>query len=42
MAVPGGKVGRPAQVAEVAVFLCSDAASYVNGAEVAVDYGLSS
>ena len=41
MATPGGKAGTPEQVARVVLFLGSDASSYVNGAELAVDYGMS-
>jgi NAD(P)-dependent dehydrogenase (short-subunit alcohol dehydrogenase family) len=37
--VPAGRVGTPAEIAAVAAFLVSDAASYVNGATVAVDGG---
>ena len=37
--VPAGRVGTPAEIAAVAAFLASDAASYVNGATVAVDGG---
>ncbi len=36
-----GRLGRPEEVAEVAVWLCSDAASLVNGAIMAVDGGIS-
>ena len=37
--VPAGRVGSPAEIAAVAVFLASEAAGYVNGATVAVDGG---
>jgi 3-oxoacyl-[acyl-carrier protein] reductase len=37
---PIGRVGRPAEVAAVAAFLASDDASFVTGADVAVDGGL--
>ena len=36
---PSGRIGTPADIAEVAVFLASDAADYVNGAEIVVDGG---
>jgi len=38
-ASPTGEMGRPDQVAEAAVWLCSDRASYVNGESLVVDGG---
>jgi 3-oxoacyl-[acyl-carrier protein] reductase len=38
--VPLGRVGTPEEVANVVVFLASDAASYVHGAIVPVEGGL--
>ena len=38
--MPLGRVGHPEEVASVVVFLLSDEASYVSGAEVLVDGGL--
>ncbi len=37
---PLGRLGRPEEAAEVAVWLCSDAASYITGQAIIVDGGL--
>lgn len=36
---PIGRMGEPAEVAELALFLCSDAASFITGTNVAIDGG---
>jgi NAD(P)-dependent dehydrogenase (short-subunit alcohol dehydrogenase family) len=38
---PLRRPGDPAEIAQMALFLASDAASYVNGQAIAVDGGLS-
>ncbi|MFC5731317.1 MULTISPECIES: SDR family NAD(P)-dependent oxidoreductase [Nocardioides] len=40
--VPLGRVGHPEDIAPVYVFLGSDESSYINGAEIAVDGGVTS
>jgi len=39
--IPRGKMGRPEEIATVALFLASDDSSFVNGVELAVDGGTS-
>jgi NAD(P)-dependent dehydrogenase (short-subunit alcohol dehydrogenase family) len=39
--IPMGRLGRPEEVARTAVWLASDDASYITGAELVVDGGLS-
>lgn len=38
--IPAGRIGDPAEAAQAAVWLCSDAASYVTGSSMIVDGGL--
>ncbi|MBK3397749.1 glucose 1-dehydrogenase [Methylobacterium ajmalii] len=38
--IPSGRVGRPEDIAEAVLFLASDAAGFINGAEIAVDGGM--
>ncbi|MGA7803486.1 SDR family oxidoreductase [Bradyrhizobium sp.] len=37
--IPMGRVGRPAEIANAVLWLCSDAASYVTGRSISVDGG---
>ena len=37
---PIGRIGRPEEIAETAVWLCSDAASFVTGHAMSVDGGI--
>ena len=39
--VPRGKMGRPEEIATVALFLASDDSNFVNGVELSVDGGMS-
>ena len=39
--IPAGRIARPAEIAEAIVWLLSDKASYLVGAEIVVDGGLS-
>ena len=39
---PMGRIGSPEEIGQVAVWLCSDAAAYVNGLIMPVDGGLTS
>jgi 3-oxoacyl-[acyl-carrier protein] reductase len=39
--IPLGRLGDPADIARAAIFLCSDAASYITGTTVVVDGGMS-
>jgi len=37
---PIGRMGQPAEIAELALFLCSDAASFITGSNYVIDGGL--
>ncbi|MBO9713270.1 SDR family NAD(P)-dependent oxidoreductase [Sphingomonas sp.] len=39
--IPVGRAGRPEEVGDLAVYLCSDAAAYITGAILPIDGGLS-
>jgi glucose 1-dehydrogenase len=38
--IPWGRAGRPDEVADLAVYLCSDKADYITGAVITIDGGL--
>ena len=38
-AIPAGRLARPEEIADMAAFLASERAAYVNGVVVAVDGG---
>lgn len=40
--IPAGRLGEPGEVGALAVYLCSDAAAYINGTVVTIDGGLTS
>ena len=38
--IPLGRLGQPAEVADLCVYLLSDAAAFITGADVPIDGGL--
>ena len=38
--IPLGRMGAPEEIARLSLFLASDEASYITGAEIAVDGGI--
>ncbi len=38
--IPSGRIGRPEEIGYLVRFLCSDEASYINGANIPIDGGL--
>jgi NAD(P)-dependent dehydrogenase (short-subunit alcohol dehydrogenase family) len=36
---PIGRMGKPSEIAELALFLCSDAASFITGSDYPIDGG---
>ena len=38
--IPAGRLGRPEEIAELVRFICSDAAAYMTGSNVAMNGGL--
>jgi glucose 1-dehydrogenase len=38
--IPAGRVGEPEDIADIAAFLCSEAARYIYGASIVVDGGM--
>lgn len=38
---PSGRIGKPIDIASLVLFLCSDAASFINGENICVDGGMS-
>jgi glucose 1-dehydrogenase len=38
--IPYNRIGQPADVANLAVFLCSDASDYITGASIFIDGGM--